>query len=112
MSIIDKIILILDDAKTKGNQDDTSESVENIDRAAYGALPASSRIKTRPIFDSIKLTECYVCTDCPSIELNTTFKQCPYGADSGKDTKCIVYAEQYRRKFFFVMLTYVYMIIL
>ncbi|XP_059057784.1 uncharacterized protein LOC131851314 [Achroia grisella] len=40
--------------------------------------------------------ECYACTDCPVIHLNTTTKQCPYSNDYTKRNKCVVYVEKYK----------------
>nr|XP_026495778.1 uncharacterized protein LOC113400437 [Vanessa tameamea] len=62
----------------------------NMYRPKPNALPAPS---PSPI--PINVKECYVCTDCPKVLLNTSSKLCPYTLDVTKQG-CVVYAEQYK----------------
>lgn len=73
---------------------------------ATGVLRPRPNAMPAPTPVTLQLTECYVCTDCPKVISNTTSKVCPHTMDSAKRGKCVVYAEQYKRKCCFLLVSY------
>ncbi|KAG6438509.1 uncharacterized protein LOC115453336 [Manduca sexta] len=80
--------------------DELDESADENSRSALSAnaFGAAGRpVAARPVTPGlIRFHQCYVCADCPTVLVNTTYKVCPYSADSSKNNKCVIYSEQYR----------------
>lgn len=87
---------MLEDVNSRNDKDLSS------DRTAIGNPPRQRPFATVSSVPAngpqLNFIECYSCTNCPTVLLNTTAKICPLSVDLTKQG-CVVYAEKYKRKY-------------
>ncbi|XP_050347997.1 uncharacterized protein LOC126771878 [Nymphalis io] len=88
-------------AALEDSRDDNKETNERTSAQANAISSSMYRPRPNPLPSPspspmpINVRECYVCTDCPKVSLNTSSKLCPYTLDITKQG-CVFYAEQYK----------------
>lgn len=84
---------MLGDVNSRNDKDLSS------DRTAIGNRPRQMPFSTASSVSGngpqLNFIECYSCTNCPTVLLNTTSKICPLSVDLTK-RGCVVYAEKYK----------------
>lgn len=90
------------------NERDDNEvpETEDVDRSGLAQAKAYASIdRIKPglgMGAAVKYVNCLTCVDCPKALANTTSKYCPYTYDPTKNNKCVVYAEKYIRKYYYL----------